>query len=179
MACTQYLRIPLEHVPFEDKRRWLEMWERARGDKSLPVWGRDVTFADIEPPDVPRVILAELTEDPAYTVYRFWGSGLSRPSGGDMMGRQVRDLTVEGLAEAAAAQYGEVVVAAAPCFFVVRLRPFRIDETFDGMLRLPFGRDGARVDTVLSLQFTHKDGYVVRGLWETFAGDGGQRAATG
>lgn len=179
MACTQYVRIPLEHVPFEDKRRWLEMWEQARGGKPLPVWGGDVTFADIEPPDVPRVILAEPAEDPAYTVYRFWGSGFSRSSGKDMMGRQVRDLTVEGLAEAAAAQYAEVVAAAEPCFFVVRLRPFRIDESFDGMLRLPFGRDGTRVDTVLSLQFTHKDGYVVRRLWETFAGDRTQRAATG
>lgn len=179
MACTRYVRTPLEHVPFEDKRRWLEMWERARWTKRLPVWGRDLTFADIDARDVPRTILAETAEDPAYTVYRFWGSGFSRPTGADMTGRRVRDLRVEGLAEAAAAQYGEVMAAAAPRFFVVRLHPFRIDESFDGMLRLPFGGDGTRVDTVLSLQFTQKDGYAVRRLWDAHAGDGAPRAAAG
>lgn len=167
MTFTQFRQAPLDGVPFEDKRRWLAMWEAARGTRAVPVWGQDFAFTDIERTDLPRIVLLALAPTIERSVYRFWGTRLREPYDADMTGRLVGDLNEPGLSACAAGQYELVAEARMPCFFVLRLHAYRVGERFEGMLRLPFaGTDGA-ITTVLSLQFSEKDGFAVRCLWET------------
>lgn len=180
MNCTHFRAVPMSRVAFEDNRRWLALWERARGDaQRLPAWGRDLSFSDVPPEYVPRMAVLELAPDIADSVYRFWGTALTRPFGENLRDRRFGELSDPAFAAAAAGQYAAVVAARSPCFFAVRVKPFRVGEGYEGRLRLPFGADGETVDTVLSVQFAEKDGFAIRPLWDDGLTETPQRAAIG
>lgn len=179
MTFSRYVQVPLEVVPFDDKRQMLAIWEAARGDRRLPAWGRDLSFTDFPPAYVPRMVLLLPTTDIAGSVVHFIGSSARQAIGEDMTGHRLCELGDADLSTDFAAQYAEVVASAEPRFYVTRFRPFRIDEVYEGILRMPLGNDHAHVDTVLSLAFGEKEGFAARRLWDDHVAVPPSRAAAG
>jgi hypothetical protein len=133
---------------YPDLQRVLVYWQRRRGGRFAP------SRADIDPAELvavlPRIMLADVLDEPLDFRYRLAGTGIRNVHGNDMTGRSPRELEPPAYGDLIFAHYCEAVRRRAPLLHLIVLDAHQCSRSYARLL-LPLSSDGERVTMLMAV----------------------------
>jgi hypothetical protein len=133
---------------YPDLQRVLVYWQRRRGGRFAP------SRADIDPAELvavlPRIMLADVLDEPLDFRYRLAGTGIRNVHGNDMTGRSPRELEPPAYGDLIFAHYCEAVRRRAPLLHLIVLDAHQHSRSYARLL-LPLSSDGDRVTMLMAV----------------------------
>jgi hypothetical protein len=133
---------------YPDLQRVLVYWQRRRGGRFAP------SRADIDPAELvavlPRIMLADVLDEPLDFRYRLAGTGIRNVHGNDMTGRSPRELEPPAYGDLIFAHYCEAVRRRAPLLHLIVLDAHQRSRSYARLL-LPLSSDGERVTMLMAV----------------------------
>lgn len=147
---TSWLKLDSNPASAADRRlatRFLNYWERLRGDQRLPS-PTDLNFDDISEfiPHTFNIDLSTGAEDPTF---RFVGKDLARDCDGDFANRRMSELPPLSLLAQTVRHFAEVVAHGEPVVVSDRFIAAWNREVLFRAVMLPFSRTGHRTDCII------------------------------
>ncbi len=138
--------------PVADHHFALNYWDDLRGDRFAPTW-QDVSLLDFPGRLIPWISVTDIVQQPLDSIYRFWGTELTRIHGADFTGMSPRLVPPVALGMAKSSGCGRLVDKRAPH---LEIKEFRNIQGLLGnalILRLPLSEDGTTVNHGLNIYY--------------------------
>ena len=133
---------------YPDLLRVLTYWERKRADRFAP------SRADIDPADLldvlPRVMLADVIQEPLDFRYRLSGTSISNVHGKEMTGKSPRDLPPAAYGALIYDHYCEAVRRREPLLHLIIFDGDQQSRSYARLL-LPLSEDGSAVTMLMAV----------------------------
>jgi hypothetical protein len=145
---VEAIELDLATDRYPDLQQVLAYWERKRGDRFAPA------RPDIDPTELvqvlPRIMLADVLDDPIDFRYRLAGTGIRNVHGNDMTGRSPRELEPPAYGALIFGHYCEAVRRRVPLLHLIVLDAYQRSRSYARLL-LPLSSDGERVTMLMAV----------------------------
>jgi len=131
----------------------LTHWNRARGDRFAPAFGRDFHLDDLPVDIIPSLTVVDVLRGGEDYFYRFWGTESVVRKGFEMTGKRLSEAPTREGRKIGFEQYGAVLAERKPLAIVYNATYLSSAAASRQLtFRFPLSGDGERIDKIITYQ---------------------------